>query len=296
MEDTDDVIPLSEMPGAEFELARLGALLDDPVATHEKPRIPEKTGSDEKSFYIRQARRLPVLTQPQEVEYLKQYRQAKRQAEKRVIQNLLIEHNLGLVIKAALRYTGRGLCLDDLIQEGIEGLRRAIKGYRVRRKCHLSTYATFKIHAAIQRALQNLGETIRLPVRTQALIRKVQKERQILRIRLGRTPSLQELAGELNLKLKQVEEALAAESVKVSCSLDQPVLEEEPGRRTRAEYIPATIPTVLERLEALEVATAHLRLLERAIDKMPPEEAVQAAETMERIRDFICETETIFGR
>ncbi len=176
--------------------------------------------TDAMSLFLQEVRRHPLLTRAEEVELAKRIERGDLEAKSR-----LVNSNLRLVISNARKYQGHELPLLDLIQEGILGLIRATEKFDWRKGYKFSTYATFWIRQAIQRALDNRARTIRIPVHLGQRERKIARAHRDLAARLGRDPTDEELAKAAELTLDELEEARAAS--RVVTSLDRPVGEGE---------------------------------------------------------------------
>jgi RNA polymerase primary sigma factor len=160
-----------------------------------------------------------------------------KRAEKgdRTAKEALVQANMRLVTSVAQHYQGRGLPMEDLMQEGAIGLIHAVDKYNWRRGFRFSTYATHWIRQAIMRAIANSGRNIRLPAYVVDTIGRVARIRGELENTLGRHPSLSELAEATEMPEEQLSELL--QSMSETISLDTPVGQE--GERSLAEYVPA---------------------------------------------------------
>jgi RNA polymerase primary sigma factor len=181
--------------------------------------LAERT-TDAMSLFLQEVARHPLLTREQEVELAKRIERGDLQAKEQ-----LVNSNLRLVISNARKYQGLDLPLLDLIQEGILGLIRATEKFDYRKGYKFSTYATFWIRESIQRAIANRARTIRIPVHIGQRERKIGRVQRELQARLGREPTDEEIAGEAELSVREVQEARQA--ARVVTSLDRPVGEEE---------------------------------------------------------------------
>jgi RNA polymerase primary sigma factor len=176
--------------------------------------------TDAMSLFLQEVRRYPLLTREEEVELAKRIERGDAEAKE-----TMVNSNLRLVISNARKYQGHDLPLLDLIQEGILGLIRAAEKFDWRKGYKFSTYATFWIRQALQRALDNRARTIRIPVHLGQRERKIGRVQRELAAQLGRDPSDEEVAEAAELKVSDVREA--RDTARVVTSLDRPVGQEE---------------------------------------------------------------------
>jgi RNA polymerase primary sigma factor len=177
---------------------------------------PEHGAEDAVRLYLRSIGRVPLLTREDEVRLAKRIEQNDMSAK-----NSLIEANLRLVVSIAKRYTGRGLTLLDLIQEGNLGLIRAVEKFDWRRGFKFSTYATWWIRQAITRALADQSRTIRIPVHMVERMNRVARARRMLMQKHNREPTPEEIGDLVEMAPKKVEEILKLGQEPVS--LEAPV-------------------------------------------------------------------------
>lgn len=179
--------------------------------------------------YLREIGRVPLLDAEQEVELAKRYEKNEKRAKDK-----LTESNLRLVVSIAKKYIGRGLSLLDLIQEGNQGLIRAVEKYDWRKGFKFSTYATWWIRQAITRAIADQARTIRIPVHMVETINKLYRTSRRLMQELGREPTPEEIGEELEIDADRVREIFKiAQEV---TSLEAPVGED--GESMLGDFIP----------------------------------------------------------
>ncbi len=171
-------------------------------------------------MYLKEIGKVPLLSAEEEIELAKRMEQGDEDAKKR-----LAEANLRLVVSIAKRYVGRGMLFLDLIQEGNLGLIKAVEKFDYRKGYKFSTYATWWIRQAITRAIADQARTIRIPVHMVETINKlIRVSRQLLQ-ELGREPTPEEIAKEMNMPVERVREILKISQEPVS--LETPIGEEE---------------------------------------------------------------------
>ena len=171
-------------------------------------------------MYLREIGKIPLLSYEEELELAKKVLDGDEEAKKK-----LSESNLRLVVSIAKKYVGRGMLFLDLIQEGNMGLIKAVEKFDYTKGYKFSTYATWWIRQAITRAIADQARTIRIPVHMVETINKVIRTSRLLLQRLGREPSDEELAEELEMPVEKVMEIkkIAQDPV----SLETPIGEED---------------------------------------------------------------------
>ena len=202
--DTEDDIPEKDDEEVEIDLTvPEGVSIDDPVR-----------------MYLKEIGRVPLLTAEEEVALAKRMNDGDEEASKR-----LAEANLRLVVSIAKRYVGRGMLFLDLIQEGKLGLIKAVEKFDYTKGYKFSTYATWWIRQAITRAIADQARTIRIPVHMVETINKlIRVSRQLLQS-LGREPTPEEIAKEMDIGVDRVREIMKIAQEPVS--LETPIGEEE---------------------------------------------------------------------
>ena len=203
----DDEILLDDEEEVEVEKIDLsvpdGVSIEDPVR-----------------MYLKEIGKVPLLSAEEEIELAKRMELGDQEAKKR-----LAEANLRLVVSIAKRYVGRGMLFLDLIQEGNLGLIKAVEKFDYRKGYKFSTYATWWIRQAITRAIADQARTIRIPVHMVETINKlIRVSRQLLQ-ELGREPTPEEIAKEMDMPVERVREILKISQEPVS--LETPIVEEE---------------------------------------------------------------------
>lgn len=190
--------------------------------------------SDPVRMYLREIGKIPLLSAEEEVDLAKRIEKGSLAAKKK-----LAESNLRLVVSIAKRYVGRGLTLLDLIQEGNQGLIRAVEKYDWRKGYKFSTYATWWIRQAITRAIADQARTIRVPVHMVETINKLMRVSRKLMQETGRDPTPEEIAKEMKISPAKVREILKVSQG--TTSLEAPVGDEEDS--LLGDFIADTAPS-----------------------------------------------------
>ena len=220
---------INELMDKEVELVDDDEAIIDkklPVAEEKKVEEEEKQQADFEDVddsvrvYLREIGKIRLLTMQEEVSLAKRIEHGDQDAQRK-----LIEANLRLVVSVAKKYTKRGLLFLDLIQEGNQGLIRAVEKFKYRKGYKFSTYAIWWIRQAITRAIADQARTIRIPVHMVETINKLRKASRKLVQKLGRDPAVEELAVEVGLPIEKVKNIMKTAMDPIS--LETPINGEE---------------------------------------------------------------------
>ena len=202
--DIDELEAVEDIKVEDIDLASMeGINIDDPVR-----------------MYLREIGRIPLLSYDEELELAKKVLAGDEAAKQK-----LAEANLRLVVSIAKKYVGRGMLFLDLIQEGNMGLIKAVEKFDYTKGYKFSTYATWWIRQAITRAIADQARTIRIPVHMVETINKLIRTSRHLLQQLGREPTPEEIAAEMEIPVEKVTEIqkIAQDPV----SLETPIGEED---------------------------------------------------------------------
>jgi len=227
----------------------------------------EKGDPNALSFYLKEIGRHKLLKGSEEIDLARRLKAGDKEAK-----DDLVRANLRLVVSIAKRYRNRGMCFEDLIQEGSVGLIRAAEKFDAEKGFKFSTYATWWIRQAITRALADKSRTIRVPVHmieTRSLVRKTTK---VFFDENGRLPTIDEIAELSGLEKEKVQTALSADKTLVSLDLkvgedmDTSLSEmipdeggEEPDKKVSAQLVSRQVAGLLEHLSTNERSLVELR-------------------------------------
>lgn len=222
---------------------------------------------DSVRLYLREIGRVKMIRPDEEIELARRIAKGDGEAKKK-----LIQANLRLVISIAKKYVNRGLPFQDLIQEGNLGLIRAAEKFDHTKGFKFSTYATWWIRQAISRGLADKSRTIRVPVHMVESINKMKKTSARMAQELGRKPTEQELAKEMDLSVAKVQEIIAADREPIS--MEMPLNRDEetylgdliednesarPDANTEEELMRQDLNRMLSQLTPRERDIMHLR-------------------------------------
>jgi len=226
-----------------------------------------KGSVDSVRMYLKEIGKIDLLIFEEEVHLAQEIEKGSQSAR-----DALISANLRLVVSIAKKYIGRGLTFLDLVQEGNQGLMRAVEKFDWKRGFKFSTYATWWIRQAITRAIADQAKTIRIPVHMVETINKVYKATRALTQRLGHEPSVEQIASEVGITIHKVEEIYRISQA--TTSLATPVGDDEdsflgdfiedttqlsPYEETSRELLRESIEEVLSSLDEREAKVLALR-------------------------------------
>jgi RNA polymerase primary sigma factor len=227
---------------------------------------PREVSTDALQLFLKDIGKVPLLTAAQEVELAKRIERGDHAAKQK-----MVESNLRLVVSIAKNYRNQGLPFLDLIQEGTIGLVRAAEKFDYRKGFKFSTYATWWIRQAVARALADKARTIRMPVHVVEKLNKIGRIERKLLGELGREPTTEEIARELDLDPDEIDQI--RRTAQAPISLEKPVGDEEEsefGHFLADETVPApdeAVETTL-RKETLARILQTLSLRERRVLEM----------------------------
>ena len=246
-------------------------------------------------IYLQQISQIPLITPKEEIELAAEIKKGSEAAREK-----MITANLRLVVKIAQDYSNLGLSLLDLINEGNIGLMKAVERFDPTKGGKLSTYGSWWIKQSIKRALANQSKTIRLPIHMVDRVTQIRRTTAILSERLGREPTDDELASEMNLPVNRI--TLLKSVSQKPASLDSPLGDEDgstlgelvpdnkavsPLENLQSKSIVGDISKVLDQLEPREADIIRLRFGLEGLDPLTREEVgAKIGITRERVRQL----------
>ncbi len=246
-------------------------------------------------IYLQQISQIPLITVQDEIELAAEISKGSEEAREKMITS-----NLRLVVKIAQEYSNLGLSLLDLINEGNIGLMKAVERFDPSKGGKLSTYASWWIKQSIKRALANQSKTIRLPIHMVDRVTQIRRTTTTLTKRLGREPTDDELAGEMNLPVNRI--TLLKSVSQRPTSLDSPIGDDEgstlgeivpddhaisPLESLQSKSLIGDISKVLEQLDSREADIIRLRFGLEGLDPLTLEEVGERiGVTRERVRQL----------
>ena len=227
---------------------------------------PAQSGLDAIKYYLKEIRKTPLLTFEQEQALAKRVAQGDPEARAR-----MIEANLRLVVAIGKKYINRGLQFSDIIEEGNLGLIRAVEKFQYERGFKFSTYASWWIKQAIERAIVNQTRTIRLPVHIAEIVNSYMRVSRQLTQSLGREPAIEEIAKRMKVSVEKVRSI--SQVVRETYSLDMLIGDQEEDtlkdilQDTNA-LSPSSFSDEIRRREHIDDWLRQLSISEQKIIKM----------------------------
>lgn len=223
-----------------------------PVDESEEPDeiLPSRGGPDALRLYLKEIGRSPLLSKEDEQDLAKRISEGDQEARKK-----MIESNLRLVVNIGKRYMNRGLPLPDIIEEGNLGLIKAVEKFKYEKGCKFSTYASWWIRQAIERAIINQSRTIRVPVHISDSINNYVNAIKELLQRLGREPNAEEIAERMKSSVKHVRDL--QQMIKKIYSLDTPLWGKESSLKDIIEDSTSPSPA-----QVIEEVNRHEQILD----------------------------------
>jgi RNA polymerase primary sigma factor len=271
----------------------------------ERPIMPARQIEQRESFitsplqiYLHEINTTPLLSAPEERELAKRVASGDRLAR-----DHMVKANLRLVVNIARGYLGKGLNLEDLIEEGNLGLMRAVEGFDSTLETRFSTYASYWIKQSIRRAVMNNGKPIRLPAYMVSLLSKWRRATAVLTERLGRAPTHEEVGKALRLSKKKmgiVAKAIRVNSLTPHCENfeeDGPVLNEvltdDRHKGAESQLIEVDdLDRVFAHLDSLEHREATVIRMRFGLEAYPPMTLREVGENLGLTRERVRQLET----
>jgi RNA polymerase primary sigma factor len=257
--------------------------------------IQPTVSNDAIRSYLHEIGKVPLLTQEEEVILAKRIEKGDQEAKE-----LLTNANLRLVVSYAKKYLKSGLPLLDLIQEGNMGLMKAVEKFEYKRGFKFSTYATWWIRQAISRAIADQSRTIRVPVHMVESINKYSKTVRTLKAKLGRNPTNEEVAKEMNIEVSKIKEfqkinqhptslgmPIGEDNDNEIADIIADVWSQSPEKIATADYLKKQMYSIMDTLQDREKRVIALRFgLDDGITRTLEEVGREFGVTRERIRQI----------
>lgn len=235
----------------------------EPSETEQESDSAGQKGLDAIKYYLKEIRKTPLLTFEQEQELAKRIAQGDAEARAK-----MIEANLRLVVAIGKKYINRGLQFSDIIEEGNLGLIRAVEKFQYERGFKFSTYASWWIKQAIERAIVNQTRTIRLPVHIAEIVNSYMRATRQLTQSLGREPSIDEIAKKMKVTVEKVRSI--SQVVRETYSLDMLIGDQEEDTlkdilQDNNALSPASVSDDIRRREHIDEWLQQLSVSERKV-------------------------------